>query len=224
MDEITQDEKQLAATIPESQLTTSLPAPAQTKLEALQAVSTSSDEPSFFDQMKFVRDEIRFEHTVLGNRISAYLASQAFLITAFAISSRFEHRAYVDVLFFSFFGIPILGLYITSYIIPAVEETISRLGLQRSKIYTPGLPLYEITHRLRPELDNSKHNMSLKYAQKLPLAFGIAWIVILLWGLGLIVGHVDTMLHNRYKTPEETVVPLNNPNNPMGLSGRPTAS
>ncbi len=224
MDEITQDEKQLAATIPESQVIPSLPSPAQTTLEAPQAVPTSSDEPSLFDQMKFVRDEIRFEHAVLGNRISAYLASQAFLMTAFAISSRFEHRTYVDILFFSFFGIPILGLYITSYIIPAVEETISRLGTQRSKIYTRGLPLYEITERLRPELDNSKHNMSLKYAQKLPLAFGVAWIVILLWGSGLIVGHIDTMLQNPYKMPAETVVPLNNPNNPMGLSRRSTAS
>jgi hypothetical protein len=137
--------------------------------------------------MKFVRDEIRFEHTVLGNRISAYLASQAFLMTAFAISARVEHRANVDMLIFSFIGIPVLAQFITHYIIHAVDETIERLAKQRSLIYTKGLPLYEISDRLRPEIDHSHHNMSLHYASKTPRFFRVAWYLILIWGVSLLV-------------------------------------
>ncbi len=150
----------------------------------------AQSEPSLFDQMKFVREEIRFEHTVLGNRMSAYLASQSFLMTVFAISARLEHREHLDLLLFSFIGIPVLSQCITHYIIRAVDETIERLKKQRELIYTPGLPLYEIANRLRPESDHSNHDLSVGYASKTPRFFRVAWGLVLVWGVALLLSEL----------------------------------
>ena len=39
-----------------------------------------------FEEYKFVREEIRFQHTLLGYRLGWFLNSQAFLCTAYSIS------------------------------------------------------------------------------------------------------------------------------------------
>jgi hypothetical protein len=164
---------------------------------------------SEFDQMKFVREEIRFEHTVLGNRISAYLASQAFLMTTFAISARTEHRASLDMVVFSFFGIPILGILITYYICLAVAETVSRITKQRELIYTKDRPLYSITQKLRPENGHSKHNMSLLYATNLTIIFGLVWCLIFLWGLGVLAIQPRIVPPPKQSLPEPIQIPSN---------------
>jgi hypothetical protein len=143
-------------------------------------------EPSLFERMKFVRDEIRFEHTVLGNRISAYLASQAFLMTAFAISARAEPRTSIDMVIFSFMGIPTLALLISFYIKRAVNETINRLKIQRNLIYGNDSPLRHITNELRPESDFKPHNRSLRYAENIPIFFFVAWLLVVIWGVCLL--------------------------------------
>ncbi len=39
-----------------------------------------------FEEYKFVREEIRFQHTLLGYRLGLFLNSQVFLCTAYSIS------------------------------------------------------------------------------------------------------------------------------------------
>jgi hypothetical protein len=47
----------------------------------------TSEQPLAFDEFKFIREEIRYQNTWLGMRLSWYVAAQSFLMTAFAISS-----------------------------------------------------------------------------------------------------------------------------------------
>lgn len=144
--------------------------------------------PSDFDRIKFIREEIRFEHSVLGNRISAYLAAQAFLMTAFAISSHHEHRRLLDMTLFSYFGLSILGIAISWFILVAVNETDKRLTTQRMLIYGHKSPLRNLIAQLRPEIDDDPHNKSLRYARWVPKVIVIMWVLIAVWGGFVLAG------------------------------------
>lgn len=145
------------------------------------------ENPSDLARIQFIREEIRFEHTVLGNRISAYLASQAFLVTAFAISGQAIHRSQLDYMLFAYLVLPLVGALISRWIYLSVAESVARIDKQRALIYCQSSPLRPLIDQLRPEVGNKEHRRSLVYAVRVPVLFGCLWMAILAWGI-LIVG------------------------------------
>jgi hypothetical protein len=144
------------------------------------------DLPTKFEQLKFIRDEIRFEHSLLGQRVSWLLASNAFLLAAFAESSQqaissFPEAKLSDALL-PFYVIPLFGLVSSFMLIPAVTEAARRITQQRELLYTPGhhLGLEPLTQVLRPGRGNTAHNRSVQYARWMPYLCVVLWL-----GIGL---------------------------------------
>jgi hypothetical protein len=145
------------------------------------------ENPGNLARIQFIREEIRFEHIVLGNRISAYLASQAFLITAFAISGQAIHRSQLDYMLFAYLILPMVGALISRWIYLSVAESVARIDKQRELIYCQSSPLRSLIDQLRPEVGNKEHRRSLVYAVRVPILFGCLWMAIFAWGVLIFV-------------------------------------
>jgi hypothetical protein len=148
----------------------------------------TSDESGPLKYIMFIRDEIRFEHSVLGNRVSAYVTSQAFLFTAFATSTLVEGDAvfaqYFASVCFPYIMLPIFGIDISVVIWIAVIETCRRIESQRSLLYYDNSPLKASIEALRPNGRGTfGHNRSLMYSKVLPWACASLWMLIYLVGI-----------------------------------------
>jgi hypothetical protein len=68
------------------------------------------------DEIRFIREEVKFQHTMIGTRISWFVSSQAFLVTPFAIcvSNQLTHTYLLAL-----GGIATLGIVLSVLIMPA---------------------------------------------------------------------------------------------------------
>jgi hypothetical protein len=195
--------------------TDALPLPATTQISDA-AKKGLDDLPSKFDQLKFIRDEIKFEHSLLGQRVSWLLASNAFLLAAFAASTQqlirdFPATSFVSA-FLPFYVIPMFGLISSVMLVPAVNEAARRINDQRKLLYTPDhhLGLEPLTQILRPGRGNTAHNLSVQYAVVMPVLCIILWVVIFLAGQG--VSWMRTLPASSTKTQETThLIPATSP-------------
>src|SRR5438094_4527619 len=64
-----------------------------------------------------LREEIRAEHTLIANRLSWYVTSQSFLVTAFAIS---RGAGFTWFHWFSTLLLPIIGFVSSALILPSI--------------------------------------------------------------------------------------------------------
>jgi len=136
-----------------------------------------------FEHFKFTREEIKFQHTLLGYRVSWYVASQAFLVTGFAISAPAADRSFVVFNWFSYFVLPVMGIILSLLILPAMRAARDRIN----DIWLL-LVRYKFTN-LMPALDRPSHTASLQFAVRVPKVFIFFWAVLILMGVAfLIVG------------------------------------
>jgi hypothetical protein len=123
--------------------------------------------------VKFIREEIRFQHGLLGIRISWLLAAEAFFFTAFAIS-----RGSVkcnELYFFWKLVVPISAGTMAALALPAIWAAMDRIGEQRNLLLE-----YEMDKilPLGGKWDKFMHGLSLLFAFLVPILFIIAWVVV----------------------------------------------
>jgi hypothetical protein len=138
--------------------------------------STSSQNPYNLDEIRFIREEVKFQHTLIGTRISWFVGAQAFLVTPFAICiSNQLSRTWP----LAFVGIPFLGIALSSLIVQGIQQAIRRIEEQHK------LMAAYPTEKIIGPPDPIGQNRSLQFARWVPWIFLTFWIVVVLCGLSL---------------------------------------
>jgi hypothetical protein len=133
-----------------------------------------------------LREEIRFEHQLIANRLSALVTVQPFLLAAFAIAATREAPHRQHVLWFSYGLVPVVGLVVALLALLAVLEGERRLRLLHRRLYENDL-LGPLANDVCPRLDSGAQTRSLYYAVAFPGVFALAWIYIAGMGILLLV-------------------------------------
>jgi hypothetical protein len=138
--------------------------------------ATNASRPYNLDEIRFIREEVKFQHTLIGTRISWFVGAQAFLVTPFAICiSNQISRTWP----LAFIGIPFLGIALSSLILQGIRQAIRRIEEQHILLCA-----YPTDHILGPP-DPIGQNRSLQFARYVPWIFLTFWIVVVLCGLRL---------------------------------------
>src|SRR5437870_13920101 len=85
-------------------------------------------EPAF--EYQNIRDEIRAEHTLIANRLTWYVTSQSFLVTAFAIS---RASGFTWFHWFSTLLLPFVGFVSSALIFPSILGASATIELWHQK-------------------------------------------------------------------------------------------
>jgi len=148
-----------------------------------------------FSEFQFVREEIRFQHSLLGSRIGSYLAAQAFLFIAFASAAdpqklwpRNDHPTLEFLWCFPFLLLPCLGIGISFLVRSAIRVARRRIDAERRLL--KGYPsceaiLPKLEHKKHKNEyhENREHTRSLQYLAAIPWSCVLAWLVILVYGV-----------------------------------------
>ncbi len=127
-----------------------------------------------FDTFTFLREEVRFEHRLVGQRISWYVGSQAFLVTAFAIAASGVRPSATN--WFSYGLLPLLGIILSGLICPAATSASRRI----EELWNY-LDRYD-TVDLMPPRHRLQHQSSLWFPRYTPFVFLAFWAFLLVRG------------------------------------------
>jgi hypothetical protein len=136
-------------------------------------------------KLRFYRDEIRHEYNLLSNRVSAYITSQSFLVTGFALSMGNLNPRWGDLFRIVFpLALVILGITSSILILPGIQgacDTIDLWHMKQESLYEndPRMEDYRI---VRPGVRSRHgdpvdviHQRSLLFARWSPWVFIGAW-------------------------------------------------
>jgi hypothetical protein len=141
---------------------------------------TPTPRPYNLTEIQFIRDEVRFQHTLIGMRVSWFVGAQAFLVTPFAICIS-NQQSISHTYPLAFIGIPFLGITLSLLIVQGIQQAIRRIEEQHIRIQA-----YETDHLLGPP-DPVAHRKSLEFAMWVPWVFATFWAIIVLIGIALFV-------------------------------------
>ena len=129
--------------------------------------------PYNLDEIRFIRDEVKFQHTLIGTRISWFVSAQAFLVTPFAICvSNQLSRTWL----LAFVGIPFLGIALSLLVVPGIQQAIRRIEEQHVR-----MEAYSTEHLIGPP-DPVGQKRSLRFATWVP------WIFLSFWTVTVVIG------------------------------------
>lgn len=140
-------------------------------------------DPSPSSEYQMIREEIRSEHSLIANRLTWYVTSQSFLVTAFAIS---RGNGFAWFAWFSTLLLPLIGLISSALIFPSIlgaSATITLWHLKQREFCTRHCGFQAAFGMDRPSWVERR---GLLFPQVMPLLFGSAWLAILVgsrfWG------------------------------------------
>jgi hypothetical protein len=132
------------------------------------------------DDIRFIREEVKFQHTLIGTRLSWFVSAQAFLVTPFAICVANQLS---KTFLLALIGIPFLGIALSLLIVPGIEQAIRRIEEQHVR-----MDAYETDHLLGP-IDPIGQKRSLRFATWVPWIFLSFWVLVVLCGFGVMALH-----------------------------------
>jgi hypothetical protein len=132
-----------------------------------------------------LREEIRFEHQLIANRLSALLMVQPFLLAAFAVAAAGESQHRQHFIRFSYGIVPVVWLVVALLALLAVVVGERRLPLLRRHL-NENKELRDLADKVCPRLDPRAQTLSLLYAVALPAVFALAWIYVAGMGIRLL--------------------------------------
>ncbi len=122
-----------------------------------------------------IRDEIHSEHALLSNRLTWYVTSQSFLVTAFTIS---RANGFTWYPWFASLLLPAIGFCASTVILPSIIaacETI-RLWHERQDAFFARHEEYRAAFQLiRSRWIDSR---GLLFPRLMPILFGSLWLII----------------------------------------------
>jgi len=151
-----------------------------------------------FERLKFFREELKYEYTLLSNRLGLFITSQSFLVSAFAaLSASMRYPATVWMIG----SVAMLGITISILIrIPIQLSHVSLkkwLALER-KLLTADDLLSESVFGERDapcSYDDNEAGQSMSFSKVVPVVFIIMWAV-------LILGTAVRVALNHYKASQ----------------------
>ena len=117
---------------------------------------------------KFLREELHFEHTLLGGRMTYYMTSQSFLFTAAAIARATQWHG---VYWFSGVMLPLVGVAASAVLLDSIHAAYGRMDRWRAKE-----KLFEGRHPLVVLYPEDKHRKSLRFTTLMPWLFIAVWL------------------------------------------------
>ena len=117
----------------------------------------------------YLREELRFEHTLLGGRMTYYMTSQSFLFTAAAIARSMNWHGFY---WFSGALLPIVGIVASAVLLESIHAAYGRMDQWRLRE-----KMFEGTHPLVVLYLEEKHRKSLLFTSLMPWLFLIVWPV-----------------------------------------------
>ena len=117
----------------------------------------------------YLREELRFEHTLLGGRMTYYMTSQSFLFTAAAIARGMQSH---DFYWLSGALLPVVGIVASICLLYAIHAAYGRMDQWRAKEKA-----FEGKHPLIVLYPEDEHRKSLLFTSLMPWLFIAVWIV-----------------------------------------------
>jgi len=118
----------------------------------------------------YLREELRFEHQLLGSRMTYYMTSQSFLFTTAAIARTMEWHG---VYWFSGVLVPLVGVAASLVLLFAIHAAYGRLDEWRAKEKQ-----FEGRHPLIVLYPEDKHQRSLLFTTLMPWLFIVVWLTL----------------------------------------------
>jgi hypothetical protein len=133
--------------------------------------------PSLAPEFEYqqIREEIRAEHALISNRLTWYVTSQSFLVSAFAISRGSGFQWYS---WFSTLLLPAIGFCATALIFPSIAGAVRtiRIWHARQKEFLARHSEFCAAFDLRRPTWIERNG--LLFPRLIPLLFGTFWLVI----------------------------------------------
>jgi hypothetical protein len=142
----------------------------------MQTLNPPTPQDYNLDEIRFIREEVKFQHTLIGTRISWFVSAQAFLVTPFAICVA-NQASLPETFFLAFAGIPFLGITLSLLIVPGIQQAIRRIEEQHLL-----MTAYVTTHLIGPP-DPAGQKRSLRFATWAPWIFLTFWVVVVGFGI-----------------------------------------
>ncbi len=119
---------------------------------------------------KYLREELRFEHTLLNARMTSYITGQSFLFTAAAVARTMNSHGFH---WFSGALLPLVGVVASAITLESIRTSYGRIDAWRAaeKEFAGLHPLVI----LYPE---GAHRRSLLFTTLMPRLFFAVWVVI----------------------------------------------
>jgi hypothetical protein len=118
---------------------------------------------------KYLREELRFENTLLVSRLTAYITSQSFLFTASAIARGTNYHGFYWV---SGFLMPLIGVAASALMLAVIRAAYKRIDEWREKERAfAGHPLVVL-------YSDRDHARSLLFATLMPGLFLGVWVAL----------------------------------------------
>jgi hypothetical protein len=124
----------------------------------------------------YLREELRFEHTLLSSRMTYYMTSQSFLFTAAAIARSMNWHGFY---WFSGVLLPFVGVAASAVLLYSIHAAYGRLDQWRARE-----KLFEGKHPLIVLYPEDKHCKSLLFTSLMP------WLLIGVWVVFAALIHV----------------------------------
>jgi hypothetical protein len=122
------------------------------------------------DGYKYLREELRFEHTLLGGRMTYYITSQSFLFTAAAIARGTNWHGFY---WFSGVLLPVVGVAASVVILYSIHTAYGRMDQWRAKEKE-----FLGRHPLVVLYPEDKHRQSLLFTTLMPRLLLAVWLVL----------------------------------------------
>jgi hypothetical protein len=133
----------------------------------------SNFDPNF--QYEKIREEIRAEHSLIANRLTWYVTSQSFLVTAFAIS---RGSGFTWFQWFSTVLLPILGSVSSALVFPSILGACNTIKLWHEKQHH----FFELHPEFKAAFELKRpswiENRGLLFPKIMPLMFGLFWLIV----------------------------------------------
>ena len=143
-------------------------------------MSAEEADPAEFARYKLIRDEIAHEDSLMGARLSWFMASQSFLLTALAIAQGGQRTLPTPAINYFFPLLPIVAIGSSAVIFAGVLAGITMLRQWR-RMLDRHYPLTLALPRVRR--DERVTMLSWSAPICLPLMFIVAWTYLLIAGL-----------------------------------------
>jgi hypothetical protein len=130
------------------------------------------------DSFQYVRGEIKHEYEVLGSRLTSYITSQSFLVSAFAVSLN-NSNSTVRICF------PLIvcttGLVLSWRAQPGIRSAVMILGAlhDRQQVLAQDPEVRELDPT-DPDFLIQVHRESLRFATVTVMVFSTAWVAMML--------------------------------------------
>ena len=122
-----------------------------------------------------IRDEIKTEYNLLNSRLTWFVTSQSFLVSAFAIS---RANGFVWFDWFATLLLPIVGLLLAALVLPSLMAACQTIELWHEKQAHFFVNQPEFDHCLHLNRKSWLEHQGLLLPQIMPFVFITFWLVI----------------------------------------------